>query len=462
MQFNIFGCELSTDIDVIVLCDSKITKDYIKTIDLEPIETQIRSHYGTERKIDYNFVTVDAKGNVEQLEKGCKETQNMVYYTYDRHYQFCPKIFQNSCTELNFVGKILSISKYVLDKLSSIVSKDEYARNRKERATIYTDFGRRTAFCGKFLLSYDPLSNVDFTKSLVMKIAQCIIIDEMPQFIPIMYSKLGIASCFTVYSENMLYFLTRGTRGTYRDEFISYLVLKLKNITDKYVLSLCSVVPIDIHTTDCKELNEIIISPSTPSAKFIETVGMDMVSSINERYVMKCCGIEHIPDGLTDRCVIVDQRSNRWFEMDVGQSSTKPQPVESIETVGKYIEKYYHLFRGCIVEKYLIENFSDVLMDERYDFLKDTQKIIVGYLKNDDQCVAPDLLLRKDDKIIPVEIKSFVGSYAVSNEYLREYELAQKHIKKAKDILDSFYLFGLIVFAVFCDGCIKIVVYRID
>lgn len=197
---------------------------------------------------------------------------------------------------------------------------------------------------------------------------------------------------------------------------------------------------------DDKLYDEFIKSPHIPTTIFIEGFSklLEMNGhSIGKLFVIKSSTEDKIPKSIIDRCELVDQRSDRWkqllnyYKCGTNNGVVPFDRTNDVNNIG-YIKHYYNLVRGCIIELVAINsNFKQILLED--DDIID--KITVGFLTvekgvQDSIAIAPDLLLiTKNNKIIPVEIKCLHDNS--NRNYKRAIKLATKQTKNAMDILKS-------------------------
>ena len=130
----------------------------------------------------------------------------------------------------------------------------------------------------------------------------------------------------------------------------------------------------------------------------------------------------------------VPQRSSEWLILqEFYKTGTNNHNFK------KTMEGYYNLIRGAITENILI-NILD---------LPDYDKVIPGILVTEKDnkgslgC-SPDLLFVKNNKIIPVEIKT-LPSLTKTQDYYNKYELAQKQLESVSDILNEVVIKKMII-----------------
>lgn len=95
-KYNIFGCPLSTDIDIAFLVESPEDileyRSGMAILDVESILNLIKINY-KDKQFDINLITIDSQNNISMAYKGSKETQNIILHTYKYHKQEYPCFF---------------------------------------------------------------------------------------------------------------------------------------------------------------------------------------------------------------------------------------------------------------------------------------------------------------------------------------------------------------------------------
>lgn len=217
VPFNIFGCPLSTDIDIIISLPSDTTKEMIN---LPAIKEKVITFVGDSRKdLDINFVHLDKDGNLKSCSKGTKETQNICFYTYGNHKQMYPPIFSKPVVfsremiyqKLLYVYTYLTNPKnfrYIYNVYIGITTQDKITRLKSINKTLK-----------KFKILNLEGFMADKIKSLVVKISQAIIIAIKPERIPEIYAKKSLANLIGEQigcdPEYILALITRGKLGNY-------------------------------------------------------------------------------------------------------------------------------------------------------------------------------------------------------------------------------------------------------
>jgi hypothetical protein len=172
--------------------------------------------------VDICQIVVDEDSNFVVSSKGSKETQNILYYTYDEHMQKDPSIFSKPVrTELiDGWAKLNALPKFIMDYYKSfplLNTKETHSRKKE----IYNDKILRLKFTNEFLEAYIISSRDQLNselKSITVKLLQTILLDERPELIGYSYCKIPlaehIAKLFNLDIETILPLLTRGKMGS--------------------------------------------------------------------------------------------------------------------------------------------------------------------------------------------------------------------------------------------------------
>ena len=196
-------------------------------------------------------------------------------------------------------------------------------------------------------------------------------------------------------------------------------------------------------------IREFIKSPLTPTQQFLEIGKKILDGNINEHFIMKCYGLEFLPEIIHKFIIYEDQRSEKWTEYHQKFNGGK------IKIDGDK----FSMMRGAI---------GEIFITTYCDFNKicgeNVKKAMVGFIiDNNNNACAPDLLLINDSlEIIPVEIKCLPMnvSFDINNRaFYREFKLAKKQINYCSQIINNIYTIkvkkSIIIFAYFTDIHIK-------
>jgi len=133
-KYNIFGCPLSTDIDIAFIVNSPQDileyRSGLAILDVDDIFNFIKKNYPENPDFDINLITIDSQNNLSMAYKGSKETQNIIFDTYQYHKQEYPCFF-NKQIYIDLNDKIRGLSVFVLDYLEDIIGKKEYSNKKR-------------------------------------------------------------------------------------------------------------------------------------------------------------------------------------------------------------------------------------------------------------------------------------------------------------------------------------------
>lgn len=462
--FNVFGCPLSTDIDLAILVPRIIDEQFLI---LDSVYSKLAElGYDTTLDIDLVQVVIDASGNISESSKGSKETQNMIYYTYRSHVQCYPPIFSNP-SKFELFDKIKSVGKYVLDHLDDIIGIENYHLERDNKRKHYLNVIDRTAYTNEILQKYVITEFNSVLKGLCVKMFQCLITHSHPEYIREIYQKESLGRIFAklyLHDPNIILpMLTRGRLGTpdLEQANISYqqvvnLFVSISTLYIENILDLSQSIEFNVKPDDLENVlySEFLKSPLGPTDLFVSE--MERVSpnrKLNQVFIIHS-NYEQVRDYLDPTFIdkhveLVDQRTPEWLDMlkyyQCGKS-TGIVPYNGTTYRG-WIETYYNLVRGSI---------GELLITTHCDFNSALQLVVVkfhcGLLIEEKRPnapgIAPDLLLvdTLSRKIIPVEIKCMVGSPEYSSDLVREIKLARNQLSTCRQILaEHYYGYSLIV-----------------
>jgi len=490
--FNVIGCPLSTDIDIVIKVDKILDPMFL---DMSYIQEELRKLgyivNDDMSNLDICQIVVDEDGNFVVSSKGSKETQNILYYTYDEHMQKDPSIFSKPVrTELiDGWAKLNALPKFIMDYYKSfplLNTKETHSRKKE----IYNDKILRLKFTNEFLEAYIISSRDQLNselKSITVKLLQTILLDERPELIGYSYCKISlaehIAEFFNLDIETILPLLTRGKMGSAdlsaNLSAINYsfhiFVKKFIEISEYYI-NLYTSFELEANfsyqenlssTLIGKIIHEFYISPIEPTENMVQLMESQFEDD-QDRTLNKIFSTEtnyskiqsQLDESLqkwidihVDLCA---PRSERWLELQKYYSFCKnPTLLSSIvefngTTFKEWLTTYYNLCRGSVGER-LIQDFCD--FDSMFGYPLGTLiKFECGYVVKSKsegaEANAPDLLLIDPSnwKIIPVEMKTLLGEPSYSSNVIREIKLANAQLRSCKEILDDRYIgYSLIV-----------------
>ncbi|AYV83866.1 MAG: hypothetical protein Hyperionvirus13_8 [Hyperionvirus sp.] len=444
--FNIFGCQKSTDIDIVMLVPHR---DQVKMKpDMKDLREKLNSlGYDPSREIDLNLIYVE-DGAIQAAKHGGKETQNIVLHTYRFHKQMHPCLITKEA-EILIEDKIRIITKYVLDKLDVLLHDEKvYKIERSNKQKLYRsqnsweriDYVISILKRMKFIPD-DPKWK-DVMKSLVMKLIQLLLLDNGD----LEYTKKGLADKFGLLFKkehaHALWFLMRGNEGIYGESCMGVLIDEFVRIVgeckDEFKWQS---VPLELKINPTRLPQEVfdgfVSSPIVASKILVEYFQKACPDKgIGKMFILKCFGSEKLPrDLLENNIVLLDQRSPEWLEALSYYRCGKNTGVLPYEGPD-WVEFYFNLVRGCFVEFMVVHGVDFTKLDPS---LVNAEKVMVGLCviekKEKTPGIAPDLLLVVGDEIIPVEIKCVVGQPGKGHAYRRAVKLARLQLKSTSAIL---------------------------
>jgi hypothetical protein len=469
-SFNIFGCSLSTDIDIAVVVDKIVQDNFIVLTD---IYNKLKDlGYDITKKIDIVQVVVNRCGDIVMTNKGTKETQNMIYYTYQNHKQYYEPIFTKPIKYIDIYVKISGLTKYIIDNINEFNNSDIISEPKSE---LYTNIIHRIKFINDYLSKYIITKCNSINKSLFVKLLQIIVIYYYPQYIEHIYSKLSLARIISdIYKYDYNTLCAILTRNTIISEFIvDYMLLNdiYQNIIKIYTNISCEVIEL-FHNFDNKLeynyknvifndmilMNEFYKSPLVPTDTFISQ--MKLINPDKQLNIFAivdyCSTIKKIFDFSDELQLFIDTycdmcqpRTIEWVEKlnyyQCGNSTNSL--ICTSDIYSDWVNTYYGLVRGSFIETIIIQTAD---FNKALDMV--VQPFVCGFLtetkEKNSKAISPDLLLIDSitQKIIPVEIKAIVGNCDYNRFLLKEIKLARLQLSNCKDLLrDKYYGFGLII-----------------
>jgi len=385
-EFNIFGCQLSADVDVAIKVPYIMDSGFLI---LDKIKGQLLELGHIDKEIDYVQVVVDRSNNIALTNKGTKELQNMIYYTYELHKQICQPIFTNPIIHIDPFTKIASVNKHVIDNIDYYYT--NHASSAKEiRIIFYQTLATKVSFINNILSKFVIHHFDNNVKALVVKLCQAIIINNNDnEMIPEMYSKLNLAKCFSqkydIPYELLILLLTRGTicinMSQYDDIFIETQKIFTKilniyisicdNINDYFDLSL--IVPFNYKNTGNVLFDEFVVSPLTPTQIFIDyykiyynnDITQLLTGNSDDDFYMLYSNYQDVKeyliiDFVENHVELCNQRSLEWKKKMEYYQCGNDIGINSFigETIDDFVHTYYNLYRGAISEN-LVTKFCD-------------------------------------------------------------------------------------------------------
>jgi len=437
--WNMIGCPLSTDYDVVVQVETAEQLDPLYgELDMKELFRQMQSAgYDPEsKKIDCSLAYIE-NGNIRACSKGSKQFQNTIFSTYKHHKQLHPCIV--SCEiPLEMEEKVQALAKYVLNYLRELLDPVRYNQERDNRIRIMQGGHERIDYAMEILLSL-PNPTIESTqsmlesyrsavKALAMKMLQIIILDTNPKG-PMYYTKQELAKeyarLFTPLpssssssssssvsmddgyqneslvgfeeSAGMMWLLTRGVMGVPDPKCWERLVKNACLICTEYrssvsydwkpfQLNLSIPPPVDLPSS---ALSAFFESPLKVSDRFLQVVP-NLFSVVQDGCTIAPSGLDALPENIK-KCFDPElaQRSREWYSRvqstkepwQIAKSSTTLKDMMESESRGEktHFNLLYIMLRGCIIEQYVIQgvDFNHVLPVEYTNVSKTTVGMMI-------------------------------------------------------------------------------------
>ena len=473
---NVIGCPHSEDIDIVFLISNKQIiediKDNLAELDLSFIICQLEHlGYDISRGIDWNLVTKDERNDLGCTYKGSKESQNIISETYKYHKQMCKCIFPNNRIKLNLkintnnyiysnleilnnnldvnlISKIGDSVKFTLDWLQILIGDGAYEIVRPTKKILYKEpLDKRINFVIEQLQNMHFTNNMNIkkkgiVKSLTMKLIQIFLVDKDIYE----YTKIELAKKINEFIpgslNSALFLLLRGNMGIYNEIDINNFFKSLVSEYIKIITKNCLIwTDVELDMSNSTSLpdniyNEFLLSPGhhtdkskgKPTEKFKELFKTICPNrNISSLFILPSYGNLSLPTYVKNRAIMVDQRTLEWKELLQKYTCGKCTQVIDYKE-DDWVEYYYNLIRGCIIEIIIIKNFDFTEL-----FGTTFKKVSVGLLVENlgvdkSPGCAPDLLIVLYDEVIPVEIKCLISKPINNKSYRREVHLARSQI----------------------------------
>ncbi len=214
-------------------------------------------------------------------------------------------------------------------------------------------------------------------------------------------------------------------------EMIDKLIPKLEHLnTLKYLdPSLFSMPPVLVE--------EWKKSPKHPSPLFIKEwleVGYDP-AKVGQYFMSPSSGTDELLKlpGVKDKVSLMPQRGAEWLEFYsqhfVSENNSFRHISEDMPPQ-EILAARYNLIRGNMAETWVLDHVQHHETHEGH-------LAQVGMVKSGKRFYSPDGLLVKGEKIVPVEVKTIMGSPGLSAPFLRDYDLARLQLCGVAEILNS-------------------------
>lgn len=497
----IFGCPLSSDIDVILLTTSEyyINGSFIGTYNLEKIGNWIKRVYLRKRKInmtinfdhDKNILYLNNRpldvslgilknNKIIYMTKGCQETTNpIIHATFKYH----PQVFKNNPIADDFENehplcRLNSISKYIFQNYKVLFPQHLHDEISKFKAHSFKNDIKRNNYMFSLLPNIDILhlddyfgnngnmsDKIDVVKSLTIKLSQ---------FLLLMCGKMAFTRELICHNVNLLYpgigdaVFFRLSRGKWSTNIPQYDCFPLLlDVLREYMTIVPPPLSWSIHNfnddvlqhfseTYCSHkhdhvmgriIREFFLSPAKPSEDFKNMFKNKFPDrDFSDAFMNECSPSSQVPEWLSNSVFVqttYPQRSKEWKE--IWSRYNNPSFVPDLSS-DDWISKNYPLIRGCIIE---------LLVQKCFCF--DGKPIIISFMLKNNNFIAPDLLVINNvndpgkKRITVVEIKALMMPPNMtlcenSNDYLRELSLATQQVVSAVKMIGTEHADGALLF----------------
>lgn len=465
----IYGCPLSTDIDIAVVVDkhSNGQTSPLSNSELTRLENELEE-FGLDlsRGLDINFIAIE-DNEIVAISKGGKEVQNMIIATYKEHKQK-HKLELVGEVPIRIEDRLRSLSKFILDRLEILIGKTAYTEFREERRGLYAlGTEQKLKFTidiiDKFIQHPSNKKWIDTMKSLTMKYIQLIMLDSGKAA----YTKLELAEYVLdiapKYSSGAAWFLTRGKIGMYNPDIIPFLHSHYVKIIRKFLnrfqmkefeyetskLDNPTKIPDEIFT-------EFLKCPVIATDKFEAIWEAEYKDSgIGDKFILDCDEedsiISLIGKKYRKKMIFIPQRTPEWKDLLEFYTCGK-----NSKTIGTDFQAKHNLIRGSLSEIIVESLFKVSMLGSQYEkFTKCSLGFVVEEVgKKGCKGAAPDMLLVSPDELIPVEIKCLKSS-KINGDYYRALSLATRQCQSVKDIFEDSDITiktGLLLFCWYTDS----------
>lgn len=425
--FNIFGCPDSRDVDLVVVINN--SHKPVSRSSLQKLRDEVKSLVGKD-DLDINYITLDNTGNILDLSKGSRETQNIVIETYHLHPQKYPLLFKEK-VYVERIDKVRGLIKYVIDHvevLTEIPTNTHLARTMFYMASMDERIDQITR------MYITPSGHPQFLECIKSLTVKCIQLYIYPIGI---YTKRGLAAAVPELESDLLDMLYR--KAFHQDSF-NILWQKVIKILDESKLRYKTFYEAKLDVTGAEVFSPVLVEEFAKSTERPTDVFVNewlkkygrVSDTINEFSVLdKHIGtLPDLPSDIAIRIMMANPRSPEWLVLlktyKCGRNSGL---VPTDGTPEDIIHDRYNLIRGIIVETAIMQKieWSKIILNS----VPFTIGMIVEDLTPGSRGCCPDLLLSTPDGVVVVEIKCILGNS--NSNFERAYSLATKQIKTARD-----------------------------
>lgn len=450
----VFGCNVSTDIDIMVIVKNHENGE---PLPLSFVQTNFIKKQLAEcgydivnREIDIVLCCVDANGRVVAMSKGGKFTPNIIMETYQLHQQpKChtpPKLVKNEINTIMIIESIRALINFVIQNDDMLTLKSHNKKIKKQMMEEDHDCYSLDVINKIANIESTNIEYCSVMKSFVMKLIQ---LCEMTNN-KIHYTKEELANSYVFPDDKLkcgaMFWLMRGKKGQYNKDTIEYLVNQFSKIYKQYTL----VENIYEYKKDNfgnptklpEELLDLFLkSPINPSEEF-ETKWNELTKgtheSLNNIFSTKAddkdITTKMYPNLPIDQFIFVDPKSKEWLDKLKYYTCGRNNG-----TLEKGFQGIYNLIRGSVVELLVskVYKYSNWRVINTGIIVEKDEKKAKGF--------APDMIFTDGMNIMAIEIKS-LRCGDKDGSYRRELHLAMNQLYGAKEILGKYCVGGIIVF----------------
>lgn len=458
-KFYVIGCPTSTDIDIICIINKMYLFNSIplplKNTEIDRLRRELNlSGYDTDIDLDINIICIENKRCIGKS-KGGDETINILLKTHTLHKQYYDYDIEIDFIDIPLIDKLMGITKFLFSYIEYVCI--DYKNFRETKRRLFMEGNESMMRYSPRLLELieyrDEKNSQDFFKSMTMKIIQLILLKDNIY----MYTKeelINVSDIFSFDKENIRYFLTRGKQGTFNMDTFRMLYKNLISIINEYFDNLNTrTIKIDSisNVTHLPNIlfDEFIKSPNSHTDTFEKEYDKLLCKDINKLFPIEITPPEHINlpiNIINEHFIQIPQRSEEWIRLlEIYKCGNNGAVIKNT------IDGTYNLLRGAITESIILDRFTPELLN-----LEGWEKVSIGLLVENKNIIgstgcAPDLILTKDNKIIPIEIKTLTDINHNSN-YYRGIDLATRQLQSVENILGSEIIYKkIIIFAYWTD-----------
>ena len=474
-----FGCPHSRDSDMAAQISFKDPNEKCDNLSQKEIEQElyiiisqyIRDSKMTTKSVDLCLFHIDTnEKRVDWCSKGTIiNIQMYLYHTSCPNINTHDKIIdQPSISNINMFDQTAQPAKIILLKyIEKVLGKEVYYdRFREQKKVAFAEGGESITLLGievmKELIptseTRDRPSMIDMWKNVVCKLLQTYLLHV--KFTGNMYTKKNMCKYFCenhpsgdFYYNGIHCLLFREMEDPSVEiptNTINFLIGLYEELVQIYVYPSTTIYEEIVDTT----LNptvlheslyyEFLKSPLEETAKFCELWNkyFGNTKEINKQFIEELKNPDELPQNVRNKVYYTKPHTTEWKKLlkfhKCGRDSGIPKiPEES--SIEDQIRLLYHLIRGCIGEAIAIQEIENNCLKYIFGkYIVITIGLIVEKLnvKGSRGC-APDLLILKYGKLIPIEIKTLIGYPSNNVHFRRAMYLAPRQVQTCSDLIGN-------------------------